>query len=124
MPGVLNRYIKYENAGDQFVGKAVSGRTRNKKEFGESPAYWDFTSDDEGERERKFGLVADWLKAHLPASARENHKVFALFRMAVATIVQHGVYLDTHLHPRSTLRTNLLWTDDIPFADAIVTKFP
>ena len=26
MPGVLNRYIKYENAGDQHVGKCVSGR--------------------------------------------------------------------------------------------------
>ena len=39
MPCVLNRYIKYENAGDQFVGKCVSGRSRKSKEFVASPPY-------------------------------------------------------------------------------------
>ena len=39
MPGVLNRYIRYENAGDQFVGKCVSGRSRKSEEFVVSPLY-------------------------------------------------------------------------------------
>ena len=44
MPGVLNRYIKYEAAGDQFVGKCVSGRKRTSTEFAASPAYFDFSA--------------------------------------------------------------------------------
>ena len=28
IPGVMNRYIKYESAGGQFTGKCVSGRSR------------------------------------------------------------------------------------------------
>ncbi len=33
MPGVMNRYIKFENAGDQFVGRCVSGLSRLKNSF-------------------------------------------------------------------------------------------
>jgi hypothetical protein len=36
MPGVTNRYIKYEDAGDQYVGRCVSGRNRMGRRFAES----------------------------------------------------------------------------------------
>ena len=36
MPGVMNRYIRFESAGDQFVGKCVSGRSHLKKKFAAS----------------------------------------------------------------------------------------
>ena len=39
MPGVMNRYIKYESAGDQFVGRCASGRSRNSTKFAVSCAY-------------------------------------------------------------------------------------
>ena len=51
MPGVMNRYIKYESAGDQFTGKCVSGRSGMSIEFSISPACFYFTSCDEDERE-------------------------------------------------------------------------
>ena len=51
MPGVMNSYIEYESAGDQFTGKCVSGRSRMSTEFAISPACFDFTSYDESERE-------------------------------------------------------------------------
>ena len=44
MPGVMGRYIKFESAGDQFVGKCVSGRTHDSKLFAASPIYFDLTS--------------------------------------------------------------------------------
>jgi hypothetical protein len=33
MPGVMNRYIKYKKAGDQYVGRCVSGKKRTGKSF-------------------------------------------------------------------------------------------
>ena len=39
MPVILNRYIKYENDGDHFVDKCVSGRSQNSKRFGASCVY-------------------------------------------------------------------------------------
>ena len=46
MPGVMNRYIKYKGAGDQYVGRCVSGRNRLGKGFAESLPYFDFSHRD------------------------------------------------------------------------------
>ena len=46
MPGVMNCYIKYESAGNQFTGNYVSGRSRMSKEFSIIPEYFYFTSCD------------------------------------------------------------------------------
>ena len=51
MPDVMNHYIKYESAGDQFTGKCVSGSSRTSTEFTISPEYFDFTSCDEADRD-------------------------------------------------------------------------
>ena len=50
IPGVMNRYIKYESSGDQFTGKFVSGCSRMSTKFSISPAYFGFNSCDEAER--------------------------------------------------------------------------
>ena len=50
MPGVMNCYIKYESAGDQFTGKCVSRSSRMSTEFSISPSYFDFTRCDEAYR--------------------------------------------------------------------------
>ena len=84
MPGVLKRYIKFENAGDQFVGRCVSGRSRKKKEFGLSSAYLDFTGIDDGEDKRR-ELNEWWMKGQLPPLAQHNEKVHAFFKLCIAT---------------------------------------
>jgi hypothetical protein len=43
MPGVLNCYLKFEAAGDFYVGRCVSGRARFGKRFSESIPYFDFS---------------------------------------------------------------------------------
>ena len=44
--------------------------------------------------------------------------------MAIATIAHHRQYLDSHLHQDSVLRSTQLWSEDIPFAEKVVSKHP
>ena len=124
MPGVLNRYIKYENAGDQFVGKCVSGRSRNNKKFGASCAYWDFSAEAPDAKAASENRLHSYLRESLPLQARGNLKVYAVYKMAVAAIAYYRDYLAKHLHPESILRSTSLWNDDIPFHDKVVVKYP
>lgn len=43
MGGVKDRYLKYEAAGDQYVGRCACGLDQLSKEFGISPVYFDFS---------------------------------------------------------------------------------
>ena len=124
LPGVLSQYIKFENAGDQFVGKCVSGRRRNKKTFAASPPYWDFSADGPELKEESENTLHSWLRDRLPDQAKNNHKIFAVHKMAIAAITHHRQYLDSHLHPDSILRSTQIWSEDIPFAEKVVSKHP
>ena len=86
MTGVLSQYIKYENAGDQFVGKCVSGRSRNKKTFTASLSYWDFSVDGCEAKEAYKDRLHSWLRDRLLDQAKKNLKIFAVHKMAVAAI--------------------------------------
>ena len=108
IPGVLSRYIKYENAGDQFVGKCVSGRRRNSKTFAASPSYWDFSADGRNAKDAHEHRLHSHLRDLLPEKAKNNLKIFAVHKMAVAVIVYHRDYLANHLHPDSILRSSSL----------------
>ena len=124
MPGVLNRYIKYENAGDMFVGKCVSGRSRNSVKFAASSSYWDFTDETPEDRESMKEELKLWLLSRLPEQAKTNERIFAVHALTVAAIAYHRQYLDDHLHPDSTLRHSAIWNDDILFEDKVVVKCP
>ena len=123
MPGVLSRYIKFENAGDQFVGKCVSGRRRNSKTFAASPSYWDF-SDDGDTKDACEHRLHSYLRDLLPDQAKNNLKIFAVHKMVVAVIVYHRNYLANHLHADSILRSSSMWNEDIPFSEKVVVKHP
>ena len=87
MSGVMNRYIKYESAGDQFTGKCVSVRSRMSTEFAIIPAYFDLTSCDEAEREDNESMIDNGIKARMPLIAQSNDKLFGVFIMCVAALV-------------------------------------
>jgi hypothetical protein len=124
MPGVMDRYIKYENAGDQFVGKCVSGRTRLSKEFAASPAYFDFSKFDRVESQVMSKEVDKWIRDRLPADAKRNSKVFALFKMCIASMAHNRQFLSDHLHTKSKLRLSRFLTDDIPHSDCVTIRYP
>ena len=124
MPGVMNRYIKYENAGDQFVGKCVSGRTRMSKEFGASPAYFDFNSCNRSDRERNQRRLDDWIKNRMPIDARSNEKVFAVFKMCISSIEFHREFMMTNLHRDSNIRASIFLLERAPLNEYLTVKYP
>ena len=124
MPGVLSRYIKFENAGDKFVSKCVSGRRQNSKTFAASPPYWDFSADGPDAKEAYERTLNRFLKDRLPSTAKNNLKIFAVHKIAVAQLAYHREFLKQNLHHKNILRTLSYWNDDIPFENKVVVKYP
>ena len=124
MPGVLNRYIKYENAGDQFVGRCVAGLSRLSKEFAASPAYFDFSTCTRAEKEHNEKLIDSWIKDRMPAAARNNDKVFALFKMCIASLGYHRHLLEKNLGSGSNIRASIFFLEKTPLLDFITVKYP
>ena len=52
MGPVKDRYIHYEKAGDQFVGRCATGISSLSKEFAVSPVYFDFSDKPAGTKEK------------------------------------------------------------------------
>ena len=129
MPGVMNRYIKYESAGDQYVGRysivlhsccclshsflttliwfnhrCVSGRDRLSKRFAESLPYFDLSDYSGLEREQKLRQLDRWIKDRMPAVAATNDAVFYLFKMCLASLIHHREWLNETLHSESPVR--------------------
>ena len=104
---MMNRYIKYESAGNQFTGECVSGRSRMRTEFSMSPEYFDFTSCDEAEREHNEIRIDNWINTRLSLTAQSNKKEFGMFKMCVAAIVYYDDLLKERLHRNSMARTSI-----------------
>ena len=117
----MSRYIKWGEAGDQFTGRGVSGLPRMSKEFSISPAYFDFTGCDDSEARVKLDR---WIKHRMPRQARDNDKVFALFKMCIAQIEYHRDWLNEHLHPRSQVRQTIFYIDKNPYAENVTVRYP
>jgi hypothetical protein len=124
LPGVTGRYIKYENAGDQFVGRCVSGLPRLDKEFASSPAYFDFSSLSRSEREQRDHQINGWIKDRMPEEAQSNDKVFLLFKMCIASIGYHHQFLEENLHSMSNIRSSIFMLETMPLQDFVTVKYP
>jgi hypothetical protein len=124
MPGVMNRYIKYENAGDQFVGKCVSGRARLSKEFAASPAYFDFSSCTRVDEEQNNKMIDSWIKERMPEAGRSNDKVFRLFKMCIASLAHNRVFLEANLHSESSLRFLIFLLSEVPLTEYVQVAYP
>ena len=124
MPGVLNRYIKYEAAGDQFVGKCVSGRKRTSTKFAASPAYFDCSALDSEERMENEEQLSIWLKDRMPKDAKKNLNVFGLFKMCVAVISFHRNFLNENMHSDCMFWSAPLWNETVLFAKYVEVRYP
>lgn len=124
MPGVMNRYIKYEAAGDLYVGRCVSGRDRFKKEFAESLPYFDFSNFDSIERESKNRSLDKWIKDRMPAGGAMNDSVFGFFKACIASLAFHRVWLDNSVDTENAMRCSPYWSEPIPFAEYVTTCHP
>ena len=58
------RYLQFEKAGDQYLGRVVCGLDVNDVKFAVSPPYFDFDDDrpaEDGTDERVFSLLRDYM---------------------------------------------------------------
>jgi hypothetical protein len=121
MPGVMNRYIKHENAGDQFVGKCVSGRSRLSKEFAASQAYFDFSLLTRAEKERNEKVIDCWIQwvYHFDTKARDYSKMKQVMKFVEAFGKQRGVWVEGTGGKWDGATVTTLWTsiwkDFIPY---------
>ena len=124
MPGVMSRYIKHESAGDQYVGRCVSGRNRLNKRFAESIPYFDLSEFDSIEKENMMRQLDAWIKDRMSEASAANESVFCMFKSCLASFYHHREWLDSTLHARSPIRTTIFWLEECPFAQYVVTRFP
>ena len=123
MPVVMNHYIKHKNAGDQFVGKCVSGRSWFSNEFAASQAYFDFSLLTWPEKERNEKVIDCWIQSSTPKSAQSSEKVYALFKMCVESLAYHRHFLDENLHSRSNVRASIFFLEQIPLIEYVAVAY-
>ena len=79
MGGVKDKYLKRDNAGDQYVGRCASCLDQLDKSFAMSPPYFDYSKLDETERVIMREKIKIWLKDRI----LEYHNVSACTRVLI-----------------------------------------
>jgi hypothetical protein len=117
MGGVKDRYLKYEAAGDQFVGRAAACLDLLSKHFAVSPPHWDFSVSKDGiphTAEEELRLQAEletFLKERLPNHDNIRPVTMHLVKILLASICYHYPYLLIHLSQECPLRASPLFRD-------------
>ena len=94
------------------------------KEFGASPAYFDFSTCDRRDCERYRRQLDDWIKDRMPIDGRSNEKVFAVFKMCISSIEYHKEFLMTNLHKVSNIRASVFMIETAPHTQHLTVKYP
>jgi len=117
MPGIMNRYMRFEHAGDQYVGRSVSGRDRMSKYFAASCPYFDFSDvDDITEKEECQKTLDNWISSRMPGGGK-NQDVFCLFKFCLASFVHHRKWMEQNLHSNNLIRCSPFWSESIPYCE-------
>ncbi|ETW03689.1 hypothetical protein H310_05075 [Aphanomyces invadans] len=98
---VVERYMHYEKAGDQFVGRTVAGLPLNKADFAVLPPHFTSNSD---------ATVDDTVMLLFPVLSAVP-KFVPMLRLFLASLVQHSGWLKSHLPPKHALLHTALFAD-------------
>ena len=96
-----DQYIHYDNAGDQFVGRSVTGISSLTTEFGVSPVRWDWTDSRVGP---KYEMVA--LIEKIVRSIDLSSPTFDILLFLFSCVCFHYKHLDVHIHKNHQLRAS------------------
>jgi hypothetical protein len=97
--GTRDKYIKYEAAGDQFLGRTLCGLNSLTKEFSMSPPFFNMNEQELDELDRLLmSFVADGSIIAVPT--------FEVLRMCFACVVYHNRFLRDHLHSSDRFRSH------------------
>ena len=105
MGPVKEKYIHYEKAGDQYVGRVVAGLNVNSTDFAVSPPYFNFPVEDGSE---EGGMVTSAVEIEIKnavsnlivGGSQMSPQTFKIMTTCFASVCYHYHYLDQKLHPR------------------------
>jgi hypothetical protein len=101
--GTRDKYIKYENAQDQFLGRVLCGFNVLSEGFSNSPPFFDTTVEE-------MIHIDSQLKSIIPESNRMEPSFFEVVRSCYASIVYHYDWIDATLHPKHRFRSHPAFT--------------
>lgn len=97
--GTRDKYIKYEGAGDQFLGRTLCGLNSLTKEFSMSPPFFNMNEEELDEVDRL-------LMSFVPDGSVIAVPTFEVLRMCFACVVYHNGFLRDHLHSSNRFRSH------------------
>jgi len=107
MGPVKERYLFYEKAGDQFVGRTVCGLSPLSVEFATGPPHFNLESEDEKK------ILDTTLEAFVGEEGKKKiqKQTWYAINMLFASLLYHYDYLKSNLHRKSSLFACFLFTD-------------
>ena len=123
MGGVKERYLSFEKAGDQYLGRVITGMDCNEASFATSPPYFDFTGCDDSEKKDK--MLDQIVSNFMVGGVRLTPRVFHIVKMCYASLCYHSDFLKNTLHKESYLQSSPFFTQ-IPKAlqQFVCTRLP
>jgi len=105
MGSVKDRYIHYEKAGDQFVGRTVTGIPALDCNFAISPVHWDWSGLSRiDERKKKEEL--EEILGEIVVKKDVSAATFGMLQYLFAALVYHYDYLNQTLDESNILRAS------------------
>jgi len=117
MGGVKDRYLKYESAGDQFVGRCAACLDLLSSEFAIFPPHFDFSASNDGvsltaqEELVLQGQLEAFLRERLPNYQSISPSTLGLTRMLLASICYNYEYLQRTLSLKNAFRASPIFRD-------------
>lgn len=99
MGGSRDKYVKYESAGDQFLGRVLCGLNPLVQEFAISPPFFNLCPEESTE-------VENLLMSFVVGGAVVPAVTFEVLHMCFACVVYHHNFLINHLHPNNRFRAH------------------
>jgi hypothetical protein len=111
MGPVKERYLFYKKAGDQFLGRAVSGMNMMMTEFAVSPPYFDTTTitNDEREQYQLEERIDQFVMENMVGGGDIPSKTFIILHNCFASICYHYDFLQNNLHLTNKLQASPLF---------------
>ena len=115
--GTKERYLKYENAGDQFMRRLVCGLNPSSPEFAISPPYFETTNKSE-EKE-----VPDFFIDIFGYEFISDSSLRMLVRMIFATIALHYGWIKSNMHANNPFFSSAVFAHLSPsFGQDLISK--
>ena len=105
MGPMKDRYIHYEKAGDQFVGRCATGISSLTKEFATSPVYWDLSDAPAG----TMSIIDASISDNFASLQEVEGRTFKMLQFLFASICFHYNHLDANMHSQHRMRASPLF---------------